>query len=216
MKKHFIALMLVIALGVLLTACGAANSNKDTNSGANSGNNANTDANHDTNTNTDNDSNSNTGADGETDGEAQGGADTDGEAGTGNGAGATNSTEGIVDAILTKIEQPSLMDVTSDMVQDMYHFDPALLEQFTIKMPMMNVKTNEIAVLKVKDAKDIATVEEGVKQRAADVQKQFETYLPDQYENAKNYKLVVKDSYVLFVISESADDIVNEFNSLFE
>ncbi|MNH44254.1 hypothetical protein D3C79_1063640 [compost metagenome] len=63
---------------------------------------------------------------------------------------------------------------------------------------------------------DIAAVEEGIKKRAADVQKSFETYLPDQYENAKNYKLETKGSYVLFVISESADQLVAEFNALLE
>ena len=81
---------------------------------------------------------------------------------------------------------------------------------------MMNVKTNEIAILKVKDEKDIPKAESAVKQRAENVKKQFETYLPDQYENAKNYKLMTKGKYVLFVISEDADKLVNVYNSFFE
>jgi hypothetical protein len=206
MKKRFVALMLVIVMGVVLTACGSANSDK------NLGQNNNPGANSGTNNNPDQGEDSNTGADGE----GQEGTNTDDGAGNDNGAELAKSTQAMVDAILAKVEQPSLMDVTSDMLQDLYHLDPALLEQFTIKMPMMNVKTNEIAILKVKDANDIAAVEEAVKQRAEDVQKQFETYLQDQYENAKNYKIVVKENYLLFVISESADTIVIEFNSLFE
>ena len=114
----------------------------------------------------------------------------------------------MVDGMLAKIEQPALVEMTGDMVKQMYYIDPALLEQYTIMSPMMNIKTNEIAVFKVKDAKDIAAVEDGIKKRAADVQKTFETYLQDQYENAKNYKLVTKGNYVFFVISEEADKFV--------
>jgi predicted nucleotidyltransferase len=122
----------------------------------------------------------------------------------------------MVDQVLEQIEQPALMEMPADMIQTLYHLDPALLDQYTIRMPLMNMKTNEIAILKVKEAKDIATVETAVKQRAADVQKQFETYLQDQYENAKNYKLVTKGNYVLFVISENADEIVKVLESFFE
>lgn len=121
----------------------------------------------------------------------------------------------MVEEMLTKIEQPSLMELDAATAEQLYHLDPALLEDYSIRMPMMNVKSNEISVLKVKDAKDITTIEDAVKERASDIQKQFETYLPDQYENAKNYKLVTKGNYILFVISESADQLVTEFDNLF-
>lgn len=128
----------------------------------------------------------------------------------------TASTKEMVDSMLTKVEQPMMGEMPEDMVQDMYHLDPGLLEEYTIMTPMMNVKSNEVAILKVKDVADIATVEEAVKQRAADVQQSFQQYLPDQYENAQNYKLVTKGPYVLFVISESADSLVAEFDAFFK
>lgn len=121
----------------------------------------------------------------------------------------------MIDEMLAKVEQPSLMEVEEDMVAQLYHLAPSLLEDYSIRMPMMNVKSNEIAILKVKDAKDISTVETAVKERATDIQKQFEQYLPDQYENAQNYKLVTKGNYILFVISESSDQLVTEFDTLF-
>ncbi|SMF92954.1 protein of unknown function [Paenibacillus uliginis N3/975] len=121
----------------------------------------------------------------------------------------------MVDKMITEVEQPSLMELDADSVKQQYHLDPALLEDYTVRIPMMNVKTNEISVLKVKDEKDIPTIETAIKQCAADVQKQFETYLPDQYENAKNYKLVTKGNYLLFVISEDADELVKSFDSFF-
>nr|WP_243865552.1 DUF4358 domain-containing protein [Paenibacillus lupini] len=126
------------------------------------------------------------------------------------------STEEMIEQLTKQYEQPPQTDLETDGVKNLYHLDPALLDTYTIKIPLMNVKTNEIAVLKAKNAKDVEAIQEGVKQRAAEVQKQFETYLPDQYENAKNYKVVAQGSYVLFVIGENADDIVTAFNGFFE
>lgn len=123
----------------------------------------------------------------------------------------------MVDQMLAKVEQPNFMEVEGDMVEQLYHLDPALLEDYSIRMPMMNVKSNELAILKVKDAKDIPTVETAVKERAADIQKGFQQYLPDQYENAQNYKIVTKGNYLLFVIADPADQdaLVQEFDTFF-
>jgi len=128
---------------------------------------------------------------------------------------ASASPKEMIDQMLKQHEQPALAELEKEMVQQLYHLDPALLEDYSIRTPLMNVKTNEIAILKAKDAKDVAAVETAVKQRAADVQKQFETYLPDQYENAKNFKVAIKGNYVLFVISENPDDLVKIFDSFF-
>jgi len=125
------------------------------------------------------------------------------------------STGDIVSTMLDQVEQPALMEMSADQVADSYGIDTKLLDDFTVKSPLMNVKTNEIAVFKVKKAKDVETVKKGIKTRAEAVQKSFEHYLPDQYENAKNYKIVVKDNYVLFLISESSEDLEKAFNAAF-
>lgn len=201
MKKRVLQLLMIVAMGVALTACSGNNTDKN----VNAGNGSNT---------SQNGSNAGSNSGGETDPGDDG--DQGKEEGDGAGAGSTeaDSAKGIVDAILNKVEQPAQAPIEGDMVKDLYHLDPSILEDYSIMTPLMNVKTNEVAVLKVKDAKDVATVEEAVKKRAADVQKQFETYLQDQYENAKNFQVVKKGNYVLFVISESADDIVSEFDTL--
>ena len=127
----------------------------------------------------------------------------------------TLSANEMVNEMLSKIEQPMMMELTDEQVQDIYNIDPEKLADYAIRIPMMNVKSNEIAILKVKDVADVPAVEEAVKQRAATVQQQFETYLPDQYENAKNYKVVTKGNYVLFVISDQADELVTEYDRFF-
>ncbi|HEY9582299.1 MAG TPA: DUF4358 domain-containing protein, partial [Savagea sp.] len=113
--------------------------------------------------------------------------------------------------ILEQVEQPALMPLEDEQVEEMYGIDLTKVEDYDIRMPMMNVQTNEIAIVRLKDAKDAKEIEQGMEQRAEVVQKQFETYLPDQYENAKNYQIVKEANYVLFVISAEADEIVKQF-----
>lgn len=126
-----------------------------------------------------------------------------------------NATK-IVDGMLEKVEQPSLMTMDSDSLKDMYSIDSSLLEDYSVRYPMMNVKATEIAVFKVKNKKDIDTIKDGIKTRATTIQKNFEHYLPDQYENALNYTVTTNGNYVLFIISDKADDLKKAFNSYFE
>lgn len=208
MNKRLNAFILVFAMGAVLTACGGAdNTDKPEPPQTEQG--------EHNNANNGNDNQIDAGEQPAVDEEAgEGEAENSKEEGTATVNGSSTPVE-MVTALLDAVEQPSLMDMDPAMIKDMYHFDPELAEELVIKMPMMNVKTNEIAIIKLKDAASFATVEEGIKQRAADIQKQFETYLPDQYENAKNYKIVSHDNYVLFVISEEADKIVELFNGFF-
>ena len=121
----------------------------------------------------------------------------------------------MVDQMFKEVEQPQLMELKAEEVKTIYNIDADKLEDFEIRMPLMNVHTNEVAILKVKDAKDIADIEAALKARAEVVQKQFENYLPDQYENAKNYKLITKGNYVIMVISDKADELVKVYEGFF-
>lgn len=126
--------------------------------------------------------------------------------------------EQMVSTILETVEQRATMPLEEDMIKDMYYIDPAMIDEFAIHLPMFNISTNEFAIIKVKDTNDIPAIEEGITQRATDVQISFEQYLPDQYENAKNFKIVVEEDYVLFVIDneQTASEIIDVFQSFFE
>ncbi|WP_438432611.1 DUF4358 domain-containing protein [Gorillibacterium sp. sgz500922] len=125
------------------------------------------------------------------------------------------SVQEMADDMLKQVEQPALNELNADAIQETYHIDPALLEGHAIKLPLMNVKAHELAILQVKDTKDLPAVEKGIKERAEAVQKQFEHYLPDQYEIAEQYKLIVKGPYVLFAISDQADKLAELFEGYF-
>lgn len=126
------------------------------------------------------------------------------------------TTNQMVEEMVADIEQPAFMELETEDINVFYGINVDKLEEFTVRIPMMNVHTNEIAIFKVKNDGDIAEVEDLAKERAEVVQKQFESYLQDQYENAKDYRLVTKGNYVLFVISEDADKLTDVFETFFE
>jgi len=128
---------------------------------------------------------------------------------------ASMSANDIITAMLEQIEQPVQLEMNDEQLKEFYYMDPDLLADFAVRMPAVNIKTNELAVLKVKDKKSMDEVKKGIEKRAKDVQKMFESYLPDQYENAKNFKIVTEGDYVLFIISESADELEDLFKSYF-
>lgn len=122
-----------------------------------------------------------------------------------------SSTDKIINEMLSITEQPGLMDQSVEILADYYRIDPEIVDEFTLKTPAINLMANEIAVIKVKDANDIDQVKKGMEQRAEDVQKMFENYLPEPYKNAQNYKIATNGNYVLFIISESADELEKAF-----
>lgn len=126
------------------------------------------------------------------------------------------STDEMVEKMLNEVEQPELMELNAEQIEDFYGVDMEKIEEYTVRVPMMNVKTNEVSIFKVKEIEEIESVEHSVKQRAEDVQKQFENNLPDQYENAKNFMIKTKGKYISFVISEDADVLMDVYKQFFE
>lgn len=109
------------------------------------------------------------------------------------------------------IELPATIDMPPEMFADTYGIDTELLESYSVNMPMMNVTATEIAVFEVKDEASIDAVKAGIEKRQKALEEQWKSYLPEQLELVQNYKVAVKENLVLFVISENADKIVENF-----
>lgn len=113
------------------------------------------------------------------------------------------------------IELPSMVDITEDMLADAYGIDSSILKSYVVKLPMMNVKADEIAVFQVKKEKNVDAVKKGIQKRQEALEENWKHYLPDQYELVQNYQIAVQGNYVLFVISSDADTIVSNFKDAF-
>ncbi len=126
------------------------------------------------------------------------------------------SAEEVINKITAGVEGPNQISMEGDFFADQYGIDTGILENYKVIAPMMIVHANECAVFKVNDSKDIDKVKAGISKRLKYLDDVWKQYLAQQYELVKNNKIVVKGNYVLFVIDESADTIVSNFNNLFK
>lgn len=126
----------------------------------------------------------------------------------------TTTTSKIFEKINTEVELPMLGEVTGSMIKDVYYIDAdTYFEDAVFMRSMMNVKATDIAIVKLKDVNDYATVKDAFTKRAEDVIKTFSTYLPDQHEDAKNYQIKQIGNYVLYSISHDQDAIYKVFEA---
>ena len=113
---------------------------------------------------------------------------------------------------ISQYELPSMMDADADILSQFYGISADDLVEYVCKMPLMAVHATEFFIAQVKDGK-MDAVKAGVEKRQADLYQQWSQYLPDQLELVENYQLVTSGNYILFAISEYADQAVSAFNS---
>lgn len=113
---------------------------------------------------------------------------------------------------ISKLDLPSLMELDDSTMSSLYGISASDLVSYKCYMPMMAVHATEFFVAEVKDGK-MDTVKAGIAKRQSDLQAQWSQYLPEQLELVENYKLVTSGNYVLFAISDHADEAVSIFNT---
>ncbi|MDQ0063414.1 DUF4358 domain-containing protein [Paenibacillus harenae] len=129
----------------------------------------------------------------------------------------TVSASDIVAKITADVELPRLVTVEGDRIKDVYGIEAGtLLSDAVFMQAMMNTKATELVVVKLKSDKDYDAVKESLDKRATSIIKTFETYLQDQYEEAKNYQILRNGNYVMLSISNDQESIAEIFNDFFK
>ncbi|HIW32991.1 MAG TPA: DUF4358 domain-containing protein [Candidatus Paenibacillus intestinavium] len=120
----------------------------------------------------------------------------------------------ISEQIINDVQFSSMMDVSGEMISDVFYMDSdKYVEDGIFQVAMMNVKAADLAIIKLKNESDYDAVKTALTKRAEDVQASFEKYLQDQYENAKNYQIVRHGKYVLYSISHDQKKVLEIFES---
>ena len=110
---------------------------------------------------------------------------------------------------------PSAMGfMGEEMITESCGLDFSLLSEYSLNDPMMNVHAHMLYVAKVKDEADVPAVEEAFSKRLELMQDIFSTYLPAQYDLAMAGQVVTNGKYVLMVVSNDSQAVVDEFNRL--
>ena len=125
-------------------------------------------------------------------------------------------TADILAEINRKIEGGSQMKLNDEDLKATYGIDASILEEYTVAVPMMMTQSTEYAIFKAKDAAGVKTVKEAVGKRVDSLMKQWESYLPGQYELVKNHKIYTNGNYVFLAITEEMAVAENVFKRAFD
>lgn len=120
----------------------------------------------------------------------------------------------IMNMIYDNYQLPSFMELDAAMLNDVYGISSDMVTDFSVRMPMMIVHATEFAVFEVADGQ-MDAVKAGVEKRLADLTATWEQYLPNQLEMVKNAKTIEKGNTYILIISEYADEIVDQILSMF-
>lgn len=107
--------------------------------------------------------------------------------------------QAIIDQINQEIPLQMPGPVDDQMLQDMFHIDPADVEAYYGLFGMTMTTADNALAIKAVPGK-IATVVAALEQRKADVVNSFAQYLPDQYEKSEAGKVIQKGDYAFLLI----------------
>lgn len=118
------------------------------------------------------------------------------------------------DEVLNRIKESKqyvfgdLVDVTEEMLSETFDLNKDLLEEYQIKLPMMNVQANSYYILKPKKG-NVDTVKAKMDAYFKKLEEQWSTYLPEQYAMVQNRMSKEYGGYLIYIIS-------NDNNTVFE
>ncbi|ANS51983.1 hypothetical protein BM86_21075 [Bacillus thuringiensis] len=102
----------------------------------------------------------------------------------------------------------------SKKLQKLYNINTDEVESFVLYTAPTNIKADEIAVIKVKDMKNVENIKEKISSRIEKKSKSFKDYLPDEYFLIEKHVLKTKDNYILLAISKDADKVEKTFDKM--
>lgn len=97
-------------------------------------------------------------------------------------------------------------------LQKLYQISNEEVENFVLYVALTNMKANEVAVIKVKDATKIENMKQKIIKRVETQKKKFKDYLPKEYTLIENYILKTNGNYIIFATCKDAPQIERAFD----
>jgi len=114
------------------------------------------------------------------------------------------------------VSMPQMSELDGKKFQRLYGIDPDDVAEFSVFVSASNIKADEVAIIKVKDQKDVEDIINKINERINKQETSFKDYLPDEYYIIKNHVLKSQGDYLLLSISKDADKIEEIFDSFFK
>ena len=100
-----------------------------------------------------------------------------------------------------------MQDVSKEVLRDNFKINDELVEEVVGKIPLINVHSSTYIVAKITTG-NAEYVKGKFDEYGRKYEEQWRKYLPEEYELVKKRKIGIKGDYVYFIVSDSADEIV--------
>lgn len=132
-----------------------------------------------------------------------------------NSAGQALTVAEIQDHMEQKVDFSRMQLRDEGELRKWYGIEPETLEGFVLYTATSNVKADELAILKVKDIRDIAGVMEQIEQRIQAQTVKFKDYRPEEYYLIEKHVLKSKGQFVFFAVSKEADGMEAAYDAAY-
>lgn len=105
-----------------------------------------------------------------------------------------------------EFDQRATMTIDKELAKNIYDIDETQIEEIIGEMPMMNVHASQFVVIKSTEG-NVENVKEKLEKYGQDYEKQWERYLPEQYELVQNRKIGTNGNYAYLIIAENAEEL---------
>jgi hypothetical protein len=122
----------------------------------------------------------------------------------------------IEESVMKSIDITDMIKLDDKKLERVYEIKPDEVEGYFVYVSTSNIKADEIAVFKAKDANGAEYIKTKIADRMVQLGKSFKDYLPEQYSLIEKNTLEVKGNYVLLVVSKNGEDIKALFDKCFE
>lgn len=105
------------------------------------------------------------------------------------------------------------VDFTDSEQAKQFEINPEEVEEGLGKFSMVNINADSIAVIKAKDEEKAKVIEGKLKEYVDKQAKNFQDYLPEEFDKIQKNILKTKGNYVFFAVSDNAEKAEEIFDN---
>ncbi|MNW27874.1 hypothetical protein D3C74_46810 [compost metagenome] len=122
------------------------------------------------------------------------------------------TTAKLGEGIMQAVNLNEMQRGDSEKLRRIYHIEASDVDDFVLYTAVSNVKADELAIIKVKDASEIEAVMDQIRQRVEAQTVKFKDYRPEEYALIEKHVLKSKDPFILFAVSKDIGRIERAFD----
>ncbi|WP_088547668.1 DUF4358 domain-containing protein [Paenibacillus aquistagni] len=91
------------------------------------------------------------------------------------------------------------------------NIDPASIEEGMLLRAMINIRADEIIILKAQDASKIEDLKKALDDEIANLDQIWSTYLPQEYEKVQHHIIKQQGNYLILIVADNPETLEKIF-----